>query len=65
MPLINNKSNCHNEAYWLQMDELFALAEKKNLIIAVNKSDTEKFHQFTSMMRVTNTLNKAIILKKK
>lgn len=61
----NNKSNLHNDAYWLQMDELFALAEKKNLIEAINKSDTEKFYRFTSMMCISNTLSKVKIIEKK
>jgi hypothetical protein len=47
------------------MDELFALAEKKNLLEAINRSDTEKFYAFTSMLRVANTLNKVKLLQKK
>jgi hypothetical protein len=61
----NDKSNLHTDAYWLQMDELFALAEKKNLTAAIKKTDTEKFYAFTSMMRMANTLAKAKVLKKK
>ena len=55
----------HTDAYWLQMDKLYALAEEKNLIKAINRSDTEKFYAFTCMLRVTNTLNKVKLLQKK
>ncbi len=65
MPSNNDKSNLHDDAYWLQMDKLFALAEKKNLLEAIKKTDTEKFYAFTSMLRVTNTLNKIKVFQKK
>ena len=55
---IENKS-IHSDAYWKEVDKLFALAEKKNLLEAINKSDTEKFYLFTRMLRITNTLKKA------
>lgn len=55
----------HTDAYWLQMDKLYALAEEKNLIEAIKKTDTEKFYAFTSMLRVSNTLNKIKLLQKK
>ena len=61
----NNTTDLHNDAYWLQMDKLYALAEEKNLIEAVKKTDTEKFYAFTSMLRVANTLNKIKVLQKK
>ena len=61
----HDKSNLHTDAYWQQMDELYALAEEKNLIAAIKKTDTEKFYAFTSMLRVTNTLNKLKVLQKK
>ena len=61
----NDKSNLHDDAYWLQMDELFALAEQKRIIEAIKKTDTEKFYAFTSMLRVTNTLNKIKVFQKK
>lgn len=60
-----DKSNLHTDEYWLQMDKLFALAEEKNLIAAIKKTDTEKFYEFTSMMRVTNTLDKLKVRVKK
>lgn len=65
MPSNNDKSNLHDDAYWLQMDELFALAEQKRIIEAIKKTDTEKFYAFTSMLRVTNTLNKIKVFQKK
>ena len=55
---IENKS-IYSDAYWKEVDKLFALAEKKNLLEAINKSDTEKFYLFTRMLRITNTLKKA------
>ncbi len=55
----------HTDAYWLQMDKLYAKAEEKNLIAAIKKTDTEKFYAFTSMLRVANTLNKIKVLQKK
>jgi hypothetical protein len=61
----NNTPNSHTDAYWLQMDRLYALAEEKNLIAAIKKTDTEKFYAFTSMLRVANTLNKIKVLQKK
>lgn len=65
MPPHNNTPNLQNDKYWLQMDELFELAEKKNLLTAINRSDTEKFYQFTTMLRVANTLSKIKVLEKK
>lgn len=65
MPSINDTTNLHTNEYWLQMDKLFVLAEEKNLLEAIKKTDTEKFYAFTSMLRVTNTLNKIKVLQKK
>jgi hypothetical protein len=65
MPVNHDKMKSHTDAYWLQMDKLHALAEEKNLIAAIKKTDTEKFYAFTSMMRVANTLNKIKVLPKK
>ena len=59
-----NKS-ANSDAYWENADKLFVLAEKKNLLEAINKSDTEKFYLFTRMLRITNTLEKARISIKK
>lgn len=56
-----NKNNITLNKYWQKADEQFALAEKKNIVEAISKSDTEKFYQFTRMMRITNTLKKAKI----
>ncbi len=61
----NDTSHLHTDAYWLQMDRLYTLAEEKNLIAAIKKTDTEKFYTFTSMLRVANTLNKIKVLQKK
>ncbi len=61
----NNTQDLHTDAYWLQMDKLYAEAEEKNLKAAVKKTDTEKFYAFTSMLRLTNTLNKVKLLQKK
>ncbi len=61
----NNTPNPHDNKYWLQMAKLFELAEKKNLLTSINRSDTEKFYQFTTMLRVANTLSKVKILEKK
>jgi hypothetical protein len=61
----NNTPDLHTDAYWLQMDKLYALAEEKNLKAAIKKTDTEKFYAFTSMLRVTNTLNKIKTAQKK
>jgi hypothetical protein len=61
---IDNKKS-QTDAYWLQMDRLYAEAEEKNLIAAIKKTDTEKFYTFTSMLRVANTLNKIKVLQKK
>ena len=61
----NNTTNLYTDEYWLQMDKLFALAEEKNLIEAIKKTDTEKFYAFTFMLRVTNTLNEIKVLQKK
>jgi hypothetical protein len=56
-----NKNNIGSNEYWQKADEQFALAERKNIVEAISKSDTEKFYQFTRMMRITNTLKKAKI----
>ena len=56
-----NKNNKALNEYWQKADEQFALAERKNIVEAISKSDTEKFYQFTRMMRITNTLKKAKI----
>jgi hypothetical protein len=64
MASFDNKLNPHNAAHWQQMDELFAADEKKKLLEAIIKSDTEKFYAFTSMLRLTNTLNKITVQKK-
>jgi hypothetical protein len=56
-----NKNNITLNKYWQKADEQFALAERKNIVEAISKSDTEKFYQFTRMMRITNTLKKAKI----
>lgn len=56
-----NKNNIASNEYWQKADEQFALAERKNIVDAINKTDTEKFYQFTRMMRITNTLKKAKI----
>lgn len=61
----NNTHNPQDNTYWLQMAKLFELAEKKNLLTSINRSDTEKFYQFTTMLRVANTLSKVKILEKK
>ncbi|MEI9959019.1 MAG: hypothetical protein WDM90_22510 [Ferruginibacter sp.] len=53
-----------SDEYWKKMDELFAIAERKNIISAISKTDTEKFYEFTKMMRITNTLKKAKIVSK-
>ncbi len=65
MPFNKNTSDLHNDAYWMQIDKLHAHAEEKNLIKAIRKTDTEKFHAFTSMLRISNTLNKIMVLPKK
>ena len=61
----NDTPHLHTDEYWRQMDKLFAFAEEKNLMAAIKKTDTEKFYAFTSMLRVTNTLNKLKVLQKK
>ncbi len=61
----NDTPHLHDDTYWLKMDKLYALAEEKNLIAAIKKTDTEKFYAFTSMLRVANTLNKLKLLQKK
>ena len=61
----NNTPNLHTDAYWLQLDKLYARAEEKNLKKAIQRTDTEKLHAFTSMLRVANTLNKIKVLQKK
>lgn len=53
-----------NEEYWKKMDELYATADKKNLMVAINRTDTEKFHLFTRMLRLNNTLKKMVPNKK-
>jgi hypothetical protein len=47
------------------MDAHFEIAERKNIVAAITKSDTEKFYEFTRMMRITNTLKKAKIIVNK
>ena len=47
------------------MDNLFAGDEKKKLIESIKKSDTEKFYNFTAMMRITNTLKRVKVQEKK
>lgn len=47
------------DQYWQKVDDQFAAAERKNILEAIKKSDTEKFYLFTRMLRITNTLNKA------
>ena len=61
----NDTPHLHTDEYWRQMDKLFAFAEEKNLMAAIKKTDTEKFYAFTSMLRVTNTLNKLKVVQKK
>ena len=61
----NDTPHLHTDEYWRQMDKLFAFAEEKNLMAAIKKTDTEKFYAFTSMLRVSNTLNKIKLLQKK
>ena len=53
-----NNINPGNIQNWNQMDELFALVERKNILEAINKTDTEKFLLFTKMIRIANTLKK-------
>jgi hypothetical protein len=65
MPSENKNIIASSDEYWKKMDEHFAIAEKKNIMAAISKSDTEKFYEFTRMMRITNTLKKAKILVKK
>ncbi len=65
MTLQNNIPKINSDKYWKQMDSLFAEAEKKNLIESIKKSDTEKFYDFTAMMRFTNTLRRLKVQKKK
>lgn len=38
--------------------------ERKRIEEAVERSDTEKFHLFTRMMRIRFMLKKAVIIKK-
>ncbi len=47
------------------IDALYLTEEIKRRKEAILKSDTEKFFQFTRMMRVNNTLKKAKIIHKK
>ena len=63
MQILTQIPNINDADYWQQMDKLFAEVEKKNMIAAIKKSDTEKFYDFTAMMRITNTLKKVKILK--
>ena len=65
MALPTKISDINNAEYWNQVDQLFTEAEKKNLIESIKKSDTEKFYDFTAMMRVTNTLNRVKLSGKK
>ena len=65
MSLPNNIPKINSDEYWKQMDHLFAAAEQKNLIESIKKSDTEKFYDFTAMMRITNTLKRVKVLEKK
>lgn len=55
-----NKKTIQDDLYWQKMDELYASADKKNLIIAISRTDTEKFHLFTTMLRINNTLKKMV-----
>ena len=57
MPDKNINSSSSKE-YWKEADTLFALAEEKNRLAAIKRTDTEKFYLFTKMMRITNTLEK-------
>jgi len=61
----NNTPNLHTDAYWLHIDKLYAQAEEQNLKKAIQRTDTEKFYAFTSMLRVANTINKIKVLQKK
>ena len=65
MPSQNKNITTTSNEYWKKMDEQFALAERKNILEAISKTDTEKFYQFTTMMRITNTLKKAKVLVNK
>jgi len=65
MTLPNDIQKINSDEYWRQMDKLFAEAEKKNLIESIKKTDTEKFYNFTAMMRITNTLKGLKILENK
>lgn len=39
----NNTQDLHTDAYWLQMDKLYAEAEEKNLKAAVKKPIQKNF----------------------
>ena len=65
MSLQNNIPKINSDEYWKQMDNLFAEDEKKKLIESIKKSDTEKFYNFTAMMRITNTLKRVKVQEKK
>lgn len=60
----NNKQTQGADDYWADMDKSFASAEKKKLLTAVKRSDTEKFYLFTAMLRLNNTLRRVKIQAK-
>jgi hypothetical protein len=47
------------------LDALYLCEEKSRRKEAISRTDTEKFFQFTRMMRINNTLKKAKIIHKK
>lgn len=47
------------------IDALYLYAEKSRRKEAILRTDTEKFFQFTRMMRINNTLKRAKIIHKK
>jgi len=49
----DDKKGIQEDLYWKKIDELYASAEKKNLLKPSTDPTTEKFHLFTTMLRST------------
>ena len=59
----DNSNSSKNELH--DLNALYLAVEVARRKEAILRSDTEKFFQFTRMMRINNTLKKAKIIHKK